>query len=93
MPPDDPLGKNGPCLMDFLKKASKTGAVQTPCPYGIKCTYGNKCKFFHADRVLNGPQKSITDTLRDHSNRKMMEICARGATTAASRDSSPGTKH
>ena len=77
MPPDDPLGKNGPSLTDFLKvKQVKSSQVQTPCPYGIKCTYGNKCKFFHADRALNGPQKSITDTLRDHSNRcDLMDTC------------------
>ena len=80
MPPDDPLGKNGPSLTDFLKvKQVKSSQVQTPCPYGIKCTYGNKCKFFHADRALNGPQKSITDTLRDHSNRcDLMDECYTG---------------
>ena len=51
MPPDDPLGRNGPSLEQFLKKKEKTapsspamfgpGAValdQQPCPYGKKCT-------------------------------------------------------
>ena len=60
MPPDDPLGRNGPTLDQFLRKTKNLESLPPPCPYGKKCTYGNKCKFFHAERG-NQPQKSITE--------------------------------
>jgi len=42
---------------------------QQICPYGAKkkCTYGNKCKFFHPERV-NQPHKSVTERLSDFAN-------------------------
>ncbi len=86
MPPDDPLGRNGPTLDQFLRKRPLYSDLQ-PCPYGKKCTYGNKCKFFHAERG-NQPQKSITDTIKHYSSQKINEVRARGT----SRDSSPGDK-
>ena len=86
MPPDDPLGRNGPTLDQFLRKRPAFGDLQ-PCPYGKKCTYGNKCKFFHAERG-NQPHKSVTDKLKEHSSQKINEVRARGN----SRDSSPGTE-
>ena len=46
MPPDDPLGRHGPVLKDFLRKGC--GKL---CPYGPeRCTYGNRCKFLHPER-------------------------------------------
>ena len=36
MPPDDPLGRHGPTLSEFLKKGC--GKL---CPYERHCTYGN----------------------------------------------------
>ncbi|KAM4693327.1 putative ribonuclease ZC3H12D [Discoglossus pictus] len=64
MPPDDPLGRHGPTLYNFLRK------TQTPfdpekqlCPYGKKCTYGMKCKFYHPERI-NQQQLSVADELR-----------------------------
>ena len=84
MPPDDPMGKNGPTLDQFLRKKTISSDVQ-PCPYGKKCTYGNKCKFFHAERG-NQPQKSITDRLKEKSSQQISEVRAR----EHSRDSSPG---
>lgn len=36
MPPDDPLGRTGPTLDNFLKKLTKTSeksATAIPCPY------------------------------------------------------------
>lgn len=84
MPPDDPFGRNGPSLDQFLRRKSSFNDLQ-PCPYGKKCTYGNKCKFFHAERG-NQPQKSITDKLKEHSSQKISEVRAR----EHSRDSSPG---
>ena len=85
MPPDDPLGKNGPTLDQFLRKKVKLPCpLPQPCPYGKKCTYGNKCKFYHPDRATN--QKSITDKLKEHSSVRINEVRAR----VNSRDSSPG---
>ena len=70
MPPDDPLGKNGPTLDQFLRKKVKLPSpLPQPCPYGKKCTYGNKCKFYHPDRATN--QKSITDKLKEHSSQRI----------------------
>jgi hypothetical protein len=42
---------------------------QQICPYGAKkkCTYGNKCKFFHPERGLQ-PHKSVTERLSDFAN-------------------------
>ena len=86
MPPDDPLGRNGPNLDQFLRKKVKLSS-QLPqlCPYDKKCTYGNKCKFYHPDRVTN--QKSITEKLKLESSQRINEMRAR---EVHSRDSSPG---
>ena len=48
MVPDDPLGKHGPNLNDFLRKGSATHP--RICPYLKKCTYGLKCRFYHPER-------------------------------------------
>jgi hypothetical protein len=51
MPPDDPLGRRGPSLDDFLRFESlSTDPLPTPCPYDKRCTFGVRCKFFHSDR-------------------------------------------
>lgn len=48
MVPDDPLGRHGPNLNDFLRKGSATHP--RICPYLKKCTYGLKCRFYHPER-------------------------------------------
>lgn len=48
MLPDDPLGRHGPNLNDFLRKGSPTHP--RICPYLKKCTYGLKCRFYHPER-------------------------------------------
>lgn len=39
MPPDDPLGRHGPSLENFLrKKPAVPESRKQPCPYGNKFT-------------------------------------------------------
>ncbi|XP_075051533.1 endoribonuclease ZC3H12A [Mixophyes fleayi] len=67
MPPDDPMGRKGPNLDDFLRKrplGPEHKKVQ--CPYGKKCTYGMKCKFYHPERI-NQTQRSVADELRENA--------------------------
>lgn len=64
MPPDDPLGRHGPSLENFLRKKPVVPEhKKQQCPYGKKCTYGIKCKFYHPERT-NQPQRSVADELR-----------------------------
>ncbi|NXI88929.1 ZC12D ribonuclease, partial [Rhipidura dahli] len=64
MPPDDPLGRHGPTLSNFLSKKPVLPEKQWQlCPYGKKCTYGNKCKFYHPERPYPA-QLSVADELR-----------------------------
>ncbi|XP_038616587.1 probable ribonuclease ZC3H12D [Tachyglossus aculeatus] len=64
MPPDDPLGRRGPTLTNFLSRKPKLPEPSWQhCPYGRKCTYGVKCKFYHPER-LNQAQLSVADELR-----------------------------
>lgn len=68
MPPDDPLGRSGPTLENFLKMPSFR--KNETCPYGKKCTYGNKCKYSHPERGL-GPQKSVTERLVENAQKQL----------------------
>lgn len=89
MPPDDPLGRHGPSLDNFLRKAPKPSEpLPPPCPYGKKCTYGNKCKYYHPERG-NQPQKSVTERLAEQAKIQLQEVKSRGL---KSRESSPGDK-
>uniref|UniRef100_A0A3B5BCF3 Ribonuclease ZC3H12A-like n=1 Tax=Stegastes partitus TaxID=144197 RepID=A0A3B5BCF3_9TELE len=65
MPPDDPLGRYGPTLENFLRKFPKTQKKQQ-CPYGKKCTYGIKCKFHHPERAKQS-NRSVADELRENA--------------------------
>jgi len=85
MPPDDPLGRNGPSLDSFLCIKQTQSELPQPCPYGKMCTYGKKCKFFHVERG-NAPHKSVTEKLKEDSAKKIQEVRTRNT----SRDSSPG---
>ncbi|XP_061571936.1 probable ribonuclease ZC3H12C [Cololabis saira] len=64
MPPDDPLGRHGPSLDNFLRKRPvMPEQKKQPCPYGKKCTYGHKCKYYHPERGAQ-PQRAVADELR-----------------------------
>ncbi|CDQ69506.1 unnamed protein product [Oncorhynchus mykiss] len=66
MPPDDPLGRHGPSLENFLRKRPVIPEHRKQqCPYGKKCTYGHKCKFFHPERGSQ-PQRAVADELHPH---------------------------
>ncbi|XP_041798485.1 endoribonuclease ZC3H12A [Chelmon rostratus] len=65
MPPDDPLGRHGPSLDNFLRKNPlPTEQKRQLCPYDKKCTYGIKCKFYHPERA-NQSYLSLADELRE----------------------------
>lgn len=70
MPPDDPLGRSGPTLDNFLRIQPKKGDPPPPCPYAKKCTYGNKCKYHHPERGPL-PHKSVTERLSEHAQRHL----------------------
>ena len=67
MPPDDPLGRHGPSLDKFLCKG--TFSNPRPCPYMKKCTYGNKCKYYHPEKTsndnVNKDKESFKKTVQD----------------------------
>ncbi|XP_060948943.1 ribonuclease ZC3H12A [Limanda limanda] len=65
MPPDDPLGRYGPTLENFLRKFPKT-QKKLLCPYGKKCTYGIKCKFHHPERAKQS-NRLVADEIRENA--------------------------
>ena len=86
MPPDDPLGRHGPSLDNFLSKQPVTPEQLPPeCPYGKKCTYGNKCKYYHPERGT-APRKSVLEVLQEKERAEM----EKGIRKAKSREPSPG---
>ncbi|KAH0625131.1 hypothetical protein JD844_033271 [Phrynosoma platyrhinos] len=78
MPPDDPLGRHGPSLDNFLRKKPVVPEHRKqPCPYGKKCTYGHKCKYYHPERG-NQPQRSVADELRAMSKNTAAKAAGEG---------------
>ena len=51
MVPDDPLGRHGPLLDDFLRKGTLTHPKI--CPFLKNCTFGLRCKYYHPERDPN----------------------------------------
>ncbi|KAM4600850.1 endoribonuclease ZC3H12A [Polymixia lowei] len=67
MPPDDPLGRHGPSLDNFLRKKPLPAEQRRQlCPYDKKCTYGIKCKFYHPERA-NQSYRFLADELRENA--------------------------
>ncbi|XP_046551214.1 uncharacterized protein LOC124260932 [Haliotis rubra] len=78
MPPDDPLGRHGPTLDNFLRKEPTVPEPLPPeCPYGKKCTYGSKCRYHHPERK-NQPHQLVTDKLKEQAKQKMQEYASKG---------------
>ncbi|KAL4630817.1 putative ribonuclease ZC3H12B [Arapaima gigas] len=79
MPPDDPLGRHGPSLENFLRKRPVVPEhKKQPCPYGKKCTYGHKCKYYHPERA-NQPLRSVADELRAFAKLSAVKTMSEGA--------------
>uniref|UniRef100_A0A3P8TK14 Uncharacterized protein n=1 Tax=Amphiprion percula TaxID=161767 RepID=A0A3P8TK14_AMPPE len=58
MPPDDPLGRHGPSLDNFLRKRPvMPEQKKQPCPYGKNSGY------YHPERGAQ-PQRAVADELR-----------------------------
>ncbi|KAG8231395.1 hypothetical protein J437_LFUL011331 [Ladona fulva] len=86
MPPDDPLGRSGPTLDNFLSHhPAKRHEIPPLCPYGKKCTYGNKCRFHHPERGPL-PHKSVTERLQEHAQKQLMEVKARATGSISAGD-------
>ena len=89
MPPDDPLGRSGPNLDEFLKTGPYKAKI---CPYKNKCTYGTKCRYFHPETTadtsnnnmdrsfnyLNSKQNSynFVDNVSHHQSPGVYMTCA-----------------
>ncbi len=70
MPPDDPLGRNGPTLDQLLSMDTQTpsqshrgrrlppASGQQPCPFAERCTFGRKCKYWHPERETSSSNPS-----------------------------------
>nr|CAD2177276.1 unnamed protein product [Meloidogyne enterolobii] len=86
MPPDDPLGRQGPNL-DQLLTFGHSSINSQPCPYAKKCTYGNKCKYFHPERP-NGVRIGAVDKLIGNNLNKKQYLTARPSLVAESVSSS-----
>ncbi len=92
MPPDDPLGKHGPTLDNFLRKEPKVLVSMAPvCPYGKKCTYGNKCKYSHPERGSQ-PHRLVTERLAKESKIRLKEIQDKGSLSLGGKSFSLGGK-
>ncbi|XP_055602791.1 probable ribonuclease ZC3H12B isoform X2 [Uranotaenia lowii] len=83
MPPDDPLGRSGPTLDNFLRVQPRKTDPPLQCPYGKKCTYGNKCKFYHPERG-SMPHKSVTERLSEYAARHLQARSSVGAESGSS---------
>ncbi|XP_031145470.1 endoribonuclease ZC3H12A [Sander lucioperca] len=93
MPPDDPLGRHGPSLDNFLrKKPLPTEQKRQLCPYDKKCTYGLKCKFYHPERS-NQSYLSLADELREKAQISTVKEERNARLSPRQFQSDPGPSH
>ncbi|XP_042346501.1 ribonuclease ZC3H12A [Plectropomus leopardus] len=93
MPPDDPLGRHGPSLDNFLrKKPLATEQKKQLCPYDKKCTYGIKCKFYHPERS-NQSYLSLADELREKAQISSVKEERNARLSPRQFQSDPGPAH
>lgn len=69
MPTQDPLGKHGPHLDEFLRKKPLKQKPQLICPYGSRCTFGDRCKYHHPERRKGS--RTVTQKLNDLAQEKL----------------------
>uniref|UniRef100_A0A8D0HDW5 Zinc finger CCCH-type containing 12B n=1 Tax=Sphenodon punctatus TaxID=8508 RepID=A0A8D0HDW5_SPHPU len=73
MPPDDPLGRHGPSLENFLRKRPVIPEhKKQPCPYG-------RCRAVKALKRANQPQRSVADELRISAKLSAVKTMSEGA--------------
>ncbi|KAF7637713.1 C3H1-type domain-containing protein [Meloidogyne graminicola] len=96
MPPDDPLGRQGPNLDQLLILEGNNYLFNNKqiCPYAKKCTYGNKCKYFHPERP-NGVRIGAVDRLINLGNNNQLKktLTARPSLVAEECVSSSSSSH
>ena len=99
MPPDDPLGKSGPTLDQFLckdhkdlsstsKKSALSERLNDPsgkpiCPHLGNCTFGKKCRYYHPDR----PQPQAASTVLKREPSHLSNHSSRNVTPSPSHES------
>uniref|UniRef100_G3PL24 Zinc finger CCCH-type containing 12A n=1 Tax=Gasterosteus aculeatus TaxID=69293 RepID=G3PL24_GASAC len=93
MPPDDPLGRHGPSLDNFLRKKPLPAEQKRQlCPYDKKCTYGMKCKFYHPERS-NQAYLSLADELREKAQISTVKEQGNARISPRPIPSDPGPAH
>ncbi|XP_014890160.1 ribonuclease ZC3H12A [Poecilia latipinna] len=93
MPPDDPLGRHGPNLDNFLrKKPLPVEQKKLPCPYDKKCTYGMKCKYYHPERA-NHSYLSLADELREKAQISFVKEERKAKSSVSYPQSEPEPSH
>jgi len=83
MPPDDPLGRFGPSLDQFLRKVPFASEPLPPiCPYA-KCTFGAKCRYYHPERASSRrrPSGELVYVSICHLDNRTCEILVKSSTS------------
>lgn len=104
MPPDDPLGKSGPTLDQFLskerdntsgaKKVSSSdrlsgGSSKPICPHLGNCTFGKKCRYYHPDREPQQQQQQQLPSIQKQDQSLAVNSSGYRTPNTASRSATP----
>ena len=90
MPADDPLGRWGPSLDDFLRRGSATHPFI--CPHLKNCTFGNKCRYYHPERDTQH-QREKSPMRNSPENPEPSSTCSAGVGVKTSMSQSPSNSH